>query len=151
LLPTHVSCNAAYKSDEEYFVVSLVGHHLQSESARSVWADVRRGAAKGHSIGLIRTIISQFGEVVLPNWTGTFAPDGARVRRVAWKLARGLYTLNSRQLPPESQLYKWLGLTDGTAPLHLLAFLLSDELIGLVVFHDPLCRCERCIQARDAA
>jgi hypothetical protein len=102
-LPSHVACNSAYKLDEEYFVVSLVGHH-HTPTARSVWEDVRRGAAHGHSLGLIKTIAGQFGKVVLPDGSVLFGLDTSRSHRVAWKIVRGLYTLLSGRFLPDNQL-----------------------------------------------
>jgi hypothetical protein len=102
-LPTHTARNSAYKADEEYFVVALVGHH-HTPTARAVWDDVARGAGAGHSQGLIRAIIGQFGKVVLPDGTMVYGLDTARANRVAWKIVRGLYTLQSGRTLPESQL-----------------------------------------------
>jgi hypothetical protein len=102
-LPTHAVCNTAFKDDEEYFVVSLAGHHQQTATGRAVWDDIRRGAAAGHGLGLLKTIIGQFGKVQLSDGSRTFALDRDRSHRVAWKIARGLYTLESGRTLPESQ------------------------------------------------
>jgi len=148
-LPTHCACNTDCKPDEEYFTLTFVGHHLASPSAQSVWNDVRRGAAEGHATGLIQTIIGQFGKVVLPNGTGTFAYHGTRVRRVVWKLARGLYTLNTGQLLPEAQPHNievvprseapqrvpdhpWLGVVVGTGSLGRYPGVFDYKWIGYI-------------------
>lgn len=102
-LPTHTACNSAYRADEEYFVVSLVGHH-HTPTARAVWDGVARGAAAGHSLGLINRIVGQFGKVVLPDGSRIYSLDSARTNRVAWKIVRGLYTLQSGRTLPETQL-----------------------------------------------
>jgi len=103
-LPTHTDCNSAHKSDEEYFVVALAGHHRNTPTGRAVWDDVARGAAAGHSQGLLKTIVSQFGKVALPDGSILFSLDTQRSHRVAWKIIRGLYTLVSAQFLPETQL-----------------------------------------------
>jgi len=99
-LPTHMACNSAFRGDEEYFVVALAGHSHHAPTARAVWNDIARGAAAGHSQGLIRRIIGQFGTVETSDGMMVFALDTARANRVVWKIVRGLYTLlNARTLP----------------------------------------------------
>ena len=104
-LYAHEACNSAYQSDEEYFVVALVGHH-NSPTAKAVWEDLTRGSGRGHSRGLIKTVIGQFGKVILPDGGILFSLDQSRAQRVAWKIVRGLYTLESGKMLPESQLRK---------------------------------------------
>jgi hypothetical protein len=60
-LPTHSACNSAYRADEEYFVVALAGHHRQTATGLAVWNDIARGAPAGHGLGLLKTIVGQFG------------------------------------------------------------------------------------------
>lgn len=100
-LPAHRHCNWSYKADEEYFVAAWAGQH-HTPTARSVWDDIKRGAAEGHSHGLIKTILGQFGKVALPDGTILFQLDSARAHRVAWKIVRGVYTrLSGRTLPDD--------------------------------------------------
>lgn len=43
--------------------------------------------------------------------------------------------------------YKWLGVRDddGAGRMHAMAMLLWDGILAFVIFHDPTCRCVRCI------
>jgi hypothetical protein len=61
----HKRCNRAYRRDEEYFVVSFAGH-VSSPTAEAVMANIRRGVAQGHGVGLVRDVISRFGSVQGP-------------------------------------------------------------------------------------
>src|SRR5262249_20688068 len=96
-LPVHKRCNAAYKADEEYFVTAFAGQ-VESETATAVMSDLKRGALDGHGRGLIQTIINSFGRVVGPKGEVLFEYDTDRVRRVVWKMIRGLYHLEGGQL-----------------------------------------------------
>jgi hypothetical protein len=93
-LPTHNACNSAYASDEDYFVTALVGQH-GTEWAKAVFADIRRGVARGQGVGLIKTILGQFGKVTTSDGTMLFALDANRANRAIWKIVRGLYTLET--------------------------------------------------------
>lgn len=99
-LPTHIACNSAYASDEDYFVTALVGQH-GTAWAKAVFEDVRRGVAKGQGIGLIKTILGQFGKVRTADGAMLFALDTNRANRAIWKLVRGLYTLETGRFLPE--------------------------------------------------
>jgi len=101
-LPTHEECNSSYRQDEEYFTVAFAGQ-LNSASARAVFDDIRRGVAQGHQRGLVEQIASQFGSVVLPNGGVAFQFEARRVRRVIWKIVRGLYFLELGRVLPEGQ------------------------------------------------
>jgi len=99
-LPTHVACNSDYKHDEEYFVMALVGQQ-PSAVARSVWDDISRGVKKGHGVGLLKTIVGQFGRVIGTDGSLLFALDSKRAGRIVWKLVRGISTLMSGEFMPE--------------------------------------------------
>ncbi len=117
-LPTHVTCNSDYKADEEYFVTALVGHH-RTATGSAVWADVARGAAAGHSQRLIKAISGQFGQVATTDGAIMFALDAVRACRVVWKLVRGLYTLETERVLPESQPHHIEIVTQSEAPKYL--------------------------------
>jgi hypothetical protein len=93
-LPTHNACNSAYKKDEEYYVAAFVGHS-NSATALSVWNDLKTGVAKGHDVGLLKTITSQFGKVVRLDGAVIFNYDQDRAGRIAWKLVRGIYSMET--------------------------------------------------------
>lgn len=99
-LPTHVACNSAYASDEDYFVTALVGQH-GTAWAKAVFEDIKRGIATGKGIGLIKTILGQFGKVQTTDGAVLFALDANRANRAIWKIVRGLYTLETGRFLPE--------------------------------------------------
>jgi hypothetical protein len=99
-LPTHTTCNSAYRSDEEYFVMALAGQQ-QTAVAMSVWADIKRGVEKGHGKGLLRNIVGAFGKVIGIDGSVVFALDSKRAGRIAWKLVRGLYFMLTEHASPE--------------------------------------------------
>jgi hypothetical protein len=104
-LPTHAECNTAFADDEDYFVTALAGHH-DTPWARAVIDDIRRGVSKGKGIGLIKTILSQFGKVIGPDGSRMFALDANRANRAVWKIVRGVYTLETDKfLPIDSHLH----------------------------------------------
>ena len=99
-LPTHPHCNSAYKADEEYYVASFAGH-TDSDTGRSVFNDFRGAVAKGHDVGLLKTILSQFGKVTLADSSIPFNFDTDRTSRIVWKLVRGLYFEEVGRVLPE--------------------------------------------------
>jgi hypothetical protein len=101
-LYTHVTCNSAYRQDEEYTVTALAGH-ARSRTGMAVMRDLRDAFGKGHSQGLIRKIVGSFGSVTGPRGETTFALHTNRVDRIAWKIARGLYFRELGRVLPESR------------------------------------------------
>ena len=102
-LYTHAGCNGDYQKDEDYFVVSLAGH-VQQPAAQAVFRDLKAAAEKAHSIGLIKDAIGRFGRVESANGELLYTWERARVHRFLWKIARGLYTLETDRLLPERPL-----------------------------------------------
>jgi hypothetical protein len=101
-LYTHAACNSAFRSDEEYFVASFAGH-ANSETGLSVFEDLRRAGARGHSLGLLKKVSDQFGKVFLADGSMTFNYDTDRSGRIVWKLVRGIYFEEIRRPLPEWQ------------------------------------------------
>jgi hypothetical protein len=99
-LPTHVACNSAFASDEEYLVTALVGQH-GTAWAKAVFEDIKRGVAKRSGVGLIKTILGQFGKVTTADGARLFALDTNRANRAIWKIVRGLYTLDTGRFLPD--------------------------------------------------
>jgi hypothetical protein len=100
-LHTHSACNTGYKADEEYYAASFAGH-ADSDTGRAVFADWRRGVAKGHDQGLLKTILNQFGKVVSADGSRVFNYDVDRAGRVTWKLVRGIYFAEVERYLPET-------------------------------------------------
>jgi hypothetical protein len=131
--PAHKSCNSAFKKDEEYYVACFAGH-ARSPTGRAVFDDFRRGTAKGHDAGLLRTIVAQFGKVTMADGSRVFNFDPDRVGRVEWKLVRGIYFGETGRFLPEdarkrifmvmpqndgdpAQKYPWWTIVRDTAPM----------------------------------
>jgi len=114
-LPTHTTCNSAYKKDEEYYVASFAGH-ADSESAASVFEDFRRAVGRGHDTGLFKMILGQFGKVALADGSVVFNYDAARAGRISWKLARGIYFTETGRVLAEDVPKRITMLSPGTHP-----------------------------------
>jgi hypothetical protein len=105
-LSTHPFCNSAYSRDEEYAVRMLSLAAYESPTGRSL---VQHGLAKareGKSLGLHRAVVQSFdprpGGLYLPDERTLVRVDGARVKRVAWKIVRGLWFLENQMVLPEN-------------------------------------------------
>jgi hypothetical protein len=132
-LPTHVHCNTAAERDEAYFVVSFAGQ-VQTDVAMEVMKDIRRQARMGEGLGLLRTVMKQFGQIVGPRGEVMFTYDTNRVNRFLWKIARGLFALetgrvlpqdpprgielvNPKTMPDELAAIRWFPAVRNTGPL----------------------------------
>jgi hypothetical protein len=69
----------------------VLAGHADTPTGRSTFEDFRRGVAGGHDQGLLKTILSQFGSVALPDGSVVLNYNADRVGRVVWKLVRGVY------------------------------------------------------------
>ena len=107
-LYTHKASNRAYREDEEYFIVSFAGH-VKTATASAVMNDIRRGAAKGHLVGLINDVLSRFARIMRARGERVYTWDSARVERALWKIFRGIYSLESSTFLPEAWIHPmWL-------------------------------------------
>lgn len=92
-LSAHRACNERYSQDEEYFRVSIAPAAHRTLGGAAIWRDVMHSAPK--SRGLMLRVA---GEISERTPGGLFAPNGwhykrvdaPRIRRVMWKIARGL-------------------------------------------------------------
>jgi hypothetical protein len=105
-LSTHPECNESYKRDEEYAVQFLAGAaYNQSSSARSLMQHRFAKAQRGESLGLHRTFIAALearpGGLYLPGGKIHARFDGQRMKRVVWKIVRGLWFLEHSTVLPE--------------------------------------------------
>ena len=107
-LPTHTHCNASYRADEEYVITALAPaalthdrHAVPTPAAGSVIEDIIEARLKGHGTGLLRSTLRNWGTVLGPNKEVVFEIDWHRFDRVAWKVVRGIYCLDTgRVLEP---------------------------------------------------
>jgi len=108
-LPTHRTCNSSYQLDEDYFVTTLMPFISESYSGRSVYNDVKRRFDEGKKVGLVRKVYEEFDS----NPSGLILPadkilkrfEGQRIRRIVWKITRGLYFLENNLVLPEKTKY----------------------------------------------
>src|SRR5262249_28449091 len=104
-LLTHRACNGSYKMDEEYFTQALAPSAIDSPSGYAVVRDFAEKHRKGHT-KLGYKVLKEFTDrpsgLYLPGELMVKRLEGARIRRVTWKLVRGLYTIENRSLLPDS-------------------------------------------------
>lgn len=107
--PTHSACNHAYGRDEEYVISALVAVSLGAPTANALVAHHAAQFRSGRRQGLVRRILSSMTDrpsgLHLPNGGGLMRLDGARVKRVMWKIVRGLYFIEHQAILPASTPY----------------------------------------------
>jgi hypothetical protein len=132
-LPSHVSCNKAFQGDEDYVVTTLAGFACErSEAGRLLWRDVNRnfGRSSGQTLGnmILREFEDRPSGLVLPPGKIAKRFDGTRLRRVMWKIARGLYFHeNGRVLPESTPAFVRLVLPGEQPPAEMQAVLSEPE------------------------
>jgi|GEM_PF-813213 len=111
---THPACNRSYAKDEEYFRQSLGPLAHESSSGRSLAKDIKKLARRPQSRPLYLKVLDEFqeapGGIVLPPWLIGKRYDGPRIRRVIWKITRGLFlhekgSILSENLPGRIELF----------------------------------------------
>ena len=103
----HTDCNASYQYDEEYFKATMVPFARGSVAGDPIYnkfiADSREDERK---LILAESILHEFeprpGGLHLPPGLVVKRQDGARIRRVAWKIVRGLYFHHHSTILPEA-------------------------------------------------
>lgn len=102
----HAQCNAMYQHDEDYFVNSLLPLASDSYAGKSVLRDVSNRREMGNSLGLINKVLGEIDRrpsgIVLPHGKLAKRLERERIGRIAWKIVRGLYFLNTYQFLAES-------------------------------------------------
>jgi hypothetical protein len=101
----HQACNTAYKMDEDYFVRSLMPFAQGSVAGNAIYRKVLADFRKGKEVLLTKMVLNEFDR----NPSGLFLPggkvvkrfDGERLRRVAWKMVRGLHFHHTDEVLPE--------------------------------------------------
>jgi hypothetical protein len=104
-LDVHKACNTAYKEDEDYFVRTLMPFARGSESGNAIYAKVLGDFRTGKQVPLTKMVLREFKR----NPSGLFLPggkvvkrfQGERLRRVAWKIVRGLHFYHNNEVLPE--------------------------------------------------
>jgi hypothetical protein len=105
-LDVHQACNTAYKDDEDYFVRTLMPFARGSEAGNAIYAKVLGDFRTGKQVPLTKMVLGEFD----PNPSGLLLPGGKVVkrfqgeslRRVAWKIVRGLHFYHYSKVLPEN-------------------------------------------------
>jgi hypothetical protein len=94
-LPTHRGCNEAYKSDEDYVLHTMMPFSRGSEAGDAVYQHVLATFRKGMNKSLVKKVLGEFDHrpsgLTLPGNKVVKRFEGDRIKRVAWKIVRGLY------------------------------------------------------------
>src|SRR5262249_33265072 len=94
-LDVHKACNTAYKRDEDYFVRTLMPFAQGSEAGNAIYQKVRDDYRAGKEALLTRKVLREFDPqphgLVLPGGKVVKRFEGERLRRVVWKMVRGLH------------------------------------------------------------
>src|SRR5262249_52718082 len=93
-------------SDEDYFVRTLMPFARGSEAGNSMYKKVLDDFRSGKQVPLTKMVLQEFhpkpSGLVLPSSKVVKKFDGERIRRVAWKMVRGLHFYHhSGQVLPE--------------------------------------------------
>ncbi len=133
-LPTHRTCNSSFQLDEDYFVTSLTPLISESESGRSVYNDVRRRFDEGKKVGLVHKVYEEFDEnpsgLILPRGKVLKRFEGQRIRRVVWKITRGLYFIENSLILPEETDFRILYTFPGEEPHKIINLFTASDLNG---------------------
>jgi hypothetical protein len=94
-IPVHDKCNKSYQRDEDYFVTALMPHSRGSYAGDAIYKRALERYRGGEKVGLVRRVLADFDPrpsgLVLPGNQVLQRLDGNRIKRVAWKIVRGLY------------------------------------------------------------
>jgi hypothetical protein len=100
----HKECNKSYQSDEEYFVYTLLGFMRGSYAGNELYNHILAKYRRGEGIVLVKKVLSEFepspSGLVLPGNQIKKNFEGERIRRIAWKIVRGLYFHRTGKLFP---------------------------------------------------
>ena len=108
-LPTHKECNESYRLDEDYFVWTLAPIASKTRVADAVVRHHAKKFRSGRSVALGRKILEQFteqpGGLYLPGNLVAMRVEGDRIKRIAWKIVRGLFWIKNDSCLPEKTPY----------------------------------------------
>lgn len=101
----HDPCNKSYQMDEDYFVTALMPHSRGSCAGDAIYKRSLERYRRGEKVGLVRKVLADFDPrpsgLVLPGNQVLQRLDGNRIKRVAWKIVRGLYFHHENKFLPE--------------------------------------------------
>lgn len=106
-IPAHKSCNASYQKDETYFYhLGLFAQEVPGNVCGSIIFDDIKKRTEEHDgdLHVIQRVFKQFSPIHLPGNRRAFRPEVDRIKRVAWKITRGLFFINTNgRFLPENQ------------------------------------------------
>ena len=104
-LDVHKSCNTGYKRDEDYFVRTLTPFARGSEAGNAIYAKVLNDYRVGKEVPLTKKVLREFhpspAGLILPGGKVVKRFEGQRLRRVTWKMVRGLHFHHTGEVLPE--------------------------------------------------
>ena len=104
-LPVHRDCNAGFQKDEEYFVHSIGPLAYRTYAGTFVMARIKDATKRPQGRALVEKVGNEFrwetGGIHLPPGLVLKTFDGNRVHRVVWKVVRGLFFHEKKELLPE--------------------------------------------------
>lgn len=104
-LQAHQSCNAAYARDEQYFLHSVGMFGARTYSGNPILKKIAGDFGAGKHTRLVRKVLAEFDPkpsgIILPKGKIAKRADGERLRRVAWKIVRGLLFHHFGEVYPE--------------------------------------------------
>jgi hypothetical protein len=91
----HQQCNQSYRMDEEYLVYTLMAYIRGSEAGLALYNYILAKYKRGDNVALVQQVLAEFERypsgLYLPGGQLLQRRDGGRIRRVAWKIVRGLH------------------------------------------------------------
>lgn len=94
-ITVHKECNTAYQHDEDYFVNTIAPFARGSYAGNALLNEIFEKHRSGQKRGLVAKVLQEFERrpsgLILPSGLIAKRIEGNRVRRVAWKIIRGLY------------------------------------------------------------
>lgn len=91
----HAACNKAYGRDEEYFVQTLVPFARGSYAGNAMINKTVTEFHRGKNRPLVNKVLGEFERapsgLILPRGKVAKRFEGERLRRIAWKIVRGLF------------------------------------------------------------
>lgn len=177
-LPVHSQCNKSYQHDEDYFVHSIGPAVMESYSGGALWRAISDKYDRPQNRRLAEKVYKEFDK----RPSGLYLPFGKvakqfetnRVKRVVWKIVRGLFFKETKQTLPEDLIFKFDMLSPGETPspeydllrsvpalgdypgvfdyryvgisdkMYIWSLLFWDRIIMFVGFHVPWCKCSVC-------
>lgn len=103
-ITVNTACNLAYQLDEDYFTNTVAPFARGSYSGNALLHEIFRKYHSGEKRGLVHKVHQEFEHrpsgLILPQGLVAKRIEGKRVRRVAWKIIRGLYFHHFNEVLP---------------------------------------------------